>query len=75
MKGISTEDVAFRLTDSAFKYINRKMHVGGIICDLAKDFDYVNHYILLAILHFYGIRGASEDWFRYILTNKRQKVK
>jgi len=38
-KGISTEDVAFRLTDSVFRSINQKMHVGGIFCDLAKAFD------------------------------------
>ena len=40
------------------------MHVGGIVCDLAMTFDCANHEILLAKLHFYGIRGVSEDWFR-----------
>jgi len=34
----------------------------------------VNHEILLAKLYFYGIRGVSEDWFRYYLTNRRQTV-
>jgi hypothetical protein len=34
-KGISTEDAAFKLTDSVFKYIDQKKHVGGIFCDLA----------------------------------------
>ena len=29
-KGISTEDAAFRLTDSIFTSVNQKMHVGGI---------------------------------------------
>jgi hypothetical protein len=31
------------------------MHVGGIFCDLAKAFDYMNHAVLLAELLFYGI--------------------
>ena len=46
IKGISTEDASFRLTDSIFKSINQKLHVGGIFCDMAKAFDFVNHEIL-----------------------------
>ena len=57
-KGISTEDAAFRLTDSVFKSINQKMHVGGIFCDLATAFDCMNHGTLFAKLHLYGIRGV-----------------
>jgi len=47
------------------------MHVGGIFFDLAKG---VNHEILLPKLHFYGVLGVSEDWFKSYLTNRRQKV-
>jgi hypothetical protein len=50
------------------------MHVGGICCDREKAFDFVNHTILLVKLHFYGIQGIFEDWFRSYLTNSRQKV-
>jgi hypothetical protein len=38
-KVISTENTAFKLTDSILKCINQKMHVGGIFCDVAKAFD------------------------------------
>jgi hypothetical protein len=57
-KGISTEDAPFRITDSVLKSINQTSQVGGIFYDLEKSFDCVNHEILLAKLHFYGIRGV-----------------
>jgi hypothetical protein len=44
-KGISTENPAFRLTNSVFKFINQK-NVGGVFCDLAIVFDCVNHEVL-----------------------------
>jgi hypothetical protein len=64
-KGMSTENAAFRLTDS--KYVNQKMCVGGTFCDLAKSFDCVNHEILLVKLHFCGIGGGSADWLRIMV--------
>jgi len=50
------------------------MYVGGIFCDLVKAFDCINHEILLAKSHFYGIWGVSVEWFRSYLTKRRQKV-
>ena len=50
------------------------MQVEGIFCDLAKATDCVNHDILLAKLHFYGIWGEFEDSFRSYVTNRRQQV-
>jgi hypothetical protein len=40
--GTSTEDAAFKLTDSVFRSLNQKLHAGGIFCDLSKAFS-VNH--------------------------------
>jgi hypothetical protein len=43
MKGISTEDAAFRLADGVFKSLNQKMHKREIFCDLAQAFNCVTH--------------------------------
>jgi hypothetical protein len=73
-KGMSTEDAAFKLTDNVFRSLNQKLHVGGILCDLSKAFDCVNHEILLTKLHLCGIQVVTIDWFRSCLTNRRQMV-
>jgi hypothetical protein len=50
------------------------MHVGGIFCDLAKAFDYVNHDILLSELSFYGIKGKVGQWFKSYHNCRKQRV-
>jgi hypothetical protein len=55
-KGISTENAAFKLTDSVLKSLNQKMLLGGIFCDLAKAFGCINHEILLIKLYYFGIQ-------------------
>jgi hypothetical protein len=50
------------------------MHVGGIFCDSAKSFDYVNHEILLLKLHYYDIQGTVAKWFRSHLTGRKQII-
>jgi len=48
------------------------MHVGGILCDVAKACDCMHHEILLAKLHFHGIQGGC-DWFRSCLKERKLK--
>ena len=42
--------------------------------DLQKAFHTVDHQILLAKLSYYGIRGVSNDWFKFYLSNRNQYV-
>jgi hypothetical protein len=51
--GISTENVAFILTDCILKSLNPRMHVGRVFCELSKAFECINHEILLTKLHFF----------------------
>jgi hypothetical protein len=71
-KGISTENAAFKLTGSILKSINQKMHVGRILCDLAKASDCLYHEILLTKSYFLGIQGATASWFRSYLTESKK---
>ena len=41
---------------------------------MIKDFDTVNHQILLGKLEHYGIRGISNDWLRSYLSARKQKI-
>jgi hypothetical protein len=50
------------------------MHIGGIFCDFAKAFDFVNHEIFVTKLHSYGIQGTAAKWFRSYLTDRKQTV-
>ena len=52
---VSVDPVTNISLGSVFKPINQEMRVGGIFCDWAKVSDCVNHDIVLAKLHFYGI--------------------
>jgi hypothetical protein len=70
-QGKSTDNALFKLPDSVLKAFNQKIRVGGIFCDLAKAFGYVNHEIFLAKLHYYNIQGSVVNWFRYYLANRK----
>jgi len=74
-KESNIEKAIFSLTDSVLSSLNLRQQMGGILCDLSKASDCVNHIILLAKLCHYGIRGVSLNWFKTYITNTKQKVK
>jgi hypothetical protein len=63
-KGMSIEDVAFKLTVCQNLWIEKCM----LLC-----FG-INHEILLTKLHFIGIQGTMLNWFRSYLTDRKQKI-
>jgi hypothetical protein len=63
-RGLSTENAACTLIDSTVKAWNSTLNVGGIFCDLAKAFDYVNSEILIMKLQYYGLQQENIIWFK-----------
>jgi len=45
--GFTTENATYKLINEVLNALNNKQIVGGIFCDLTKEFDCVNHDILI----------------------------
>ena len=69
-KGLKTEDAIYKVTSEILNAMNDKLYVGGILCDLEKAFDCVNHEILLSKLKFYGINGINYTLYQSYLENR-----
>jgi hypothetical protein len=67
-----TEKAAFTLINDIHIAMNNKSIVGGIVCDLQKAFDCVNHKILMDNLKFYGIKGKFKTLINSYLTGRYQ---
>ena len=70
----STSHALLLLTDKIQRSIDNGTYSCGIVLDLCKAFDTVDHKILLAKLEYYGTRGVANDWFVSYLSNRKQFV-
>ena len=70
----STEQAAFSLINGIVTAMNNKQIFGGILCDLHKAFDTVQHNILLDKLQFYDIAGKFYSLIKSYLYNRYQKL-
>ena len=73
-QNFSTAHALINLTENIRQALDEGYIGCGIFVDLQKAFDAVHHEILLAKLNHYGIRGASNDWFRSYLSDRQQYV-
>ena len=62
------------LIDKISSSIEKNEYTIGILIDLAKAFDTVNHDILLNKLYHYGVCGIPYEWFKSYLSNRKQYV-
>ena len=70
----STQQAIITLVDRITKSLDKGHIAITILLDLKKDFDTVDHRILLRKLYAYGIRGALLKWFESYLTGRTQYV-
>ena len=55
--------------------IDNKGFAGGVLMDLSKAFDTINHQLLLAKLHVYGFRKQALAIMCSYLSNRKQRIK
>ena len=70
----STSHASINITENIRKDLDDGNIDCGVLVDLQKAFDTVDHQTLLAKLNHYGIRGVSNDWFKSYLSNCNQYV-
>ena len=70
----STSHALINITENIRKALDDRNIACGVFVGLQKAFDTVDHQILLAKLNHYGIRGVSNDWFKFYPSNRNQYV-
>ena len=59
------------LYDKISSSIDKRESTVGLLIDLSKAFDTVDHQILLNKLYHYGIRGIAFNWFSSYLSDRQ----
>ena len=75
LKGKSTSDGILNFVEYVYGKLNTREHTIGVGVDLSKEFDTVNHDILIRKLFRYGVRGVVSSWFRSYLAGRTQSVR
>ena len=70
----STEHAILQLIDQVNNSLERNQFTLGIFIDLSKDFDTVDHKILISKLKNYGVTGNNLKWFESYFNNRQQFI-
>lgn len=69
-KVLSNDKDFYIFKDQILCALNIKMQVGRLFCELAKEFDCMNHELLTTKLNSYGIQGKAGQWFKSYLNGR-----
>lgn len=72
LRGLDTEAALIKFFNTVSASLDASQQVCGVLCDLSKAFDCVNHDILVEKLRKYGIRGRELWWFNSFLKERMQ---
>ena len=70
----STEHAILQLTRDIISSFEKGKYTLGVFTDLSKEFDTVDHEILIKKLQYYGIDGTALEWFKSYLSNRKQYI-
>ena len=70
----STQHGILDILNTIQSNMDKLLFTCGILIDLKKGFDTVDHSVLLNKLYHYGIRGIISDWFSSYLSGRTQAI-
>ena len=70
----STQHVILDILNTMQSNMDKLLFTCGILMDLKKTFDTVDHSVSLNKLYHYGIRGIINDWFSSYLSGRTQAI-
>ena len=73
-KGYSTQTALISILEKLKLSIDNKGFVGGLLMDLSKAFDTINHQLLLPKLHAYGFSQQALAIVCSYLSNRKQRI-
>lgn len=75
LKGKNTETALYDFISFIIISLENRLIPCGVLLDLSKAFDSIDHSQLILKLELYGVRGAALQWFVSYLSNRHQSVR
>ena len=66
-----TDHAIIQFVDQIFEGFENNLYTMGVLVDFSKDFDTVDHRIVLKKLELYGIRDNNYSWIKSFLSNRK----